>query len=94
MADKINPAWVTAPYDVGFLIGVPVPKAVRGWSRRRRLRWVRRATRHYPGYSGKSTRLPNPVFDSAVWESFCWCNYGVSRPGVPHAADCAYAGGN
>lgn len=37
-----NPNWVNAPYSGAALLCVPVPPWIRVWSRKRRLRWIRR----------------------------------------------------
>lgn len=37
---SVNPEWITAPYRVSFCFATP--SRVRGWSRKRRLKWIRR----------------------------------------------------
>lgn len=42
--DRLNAAWVDAPYRVDFLFAVPrCPR--KNWSRKRRLKWIRRRTK-------------------------------------------------
>jgi len=60
-----NPAYETAQYTVHFCIGIPVPAAVRRWSRKRRMKWMRRkkVKMDWPF-------MPDPVlqeFDAALW---------------------------
>lgn len=38
----INPAWVEAPYCFNFLICFDHPRGFKTWSRKRRLKWLRR----------------------------------------------------
>lgn len=39
-----NSNWVSAPYEVSYLVCVVVPEAVKKWNRKRKLRWIRRET--------------------------------------------------
>jgi len=91
---EINPAWVNATYSVHFLIGLPIPSAVKGWSRKRRTRWIRRKCKGYHGIFPGT--IPDPVFDPIRWkgeESFCCpaCEGDITSP---HIANCNYAPGN
>lgn len=88
---KINPAWEDAKYEVHFLVGLSVPSAVRAWSRKRRMRWIRRKTHGYIKSWFPGT-IPNPVFDSMMWkgEEVFRCPACEGDVTEPHTANCNY----
>jgi hypothetical protein len=58
---KVNSNWVDAPFEACFLVGLPVPLAVRKWSRKRRRKWTRLKLRKYGGKWIQGF-LPDEVF--------------------------------
>lgn len=99
---EINPAWVDAPYTIDFMIGVPIPLPIlRQWSRKRRLKWIRRKMRPYACKNFLPGLLPNPVFDRCEWNSPDWdqpvekcpCDGDYFFLGG-HRANCEFAPGN
>lgn len=89
--NKINEAWVTAPYRVDFLLAVPRGPR-KQWSRKRRLKWIRRETRRIM----RSFRPP-PVHDFDLKD---FDNGDFKCPACegditsPHSANCNHAPGN
>jgi len=92
---EINPAWVNATYSVHFLNGLPIPSAVKGWSRKRRMRWMRRKWKGYAMPRIAQT-VPDSVFDPIWWkrEEVFRCPACEGDITSPHIANCNDAPGN
>lgn len=103
VVNKPNPHYIEAPYEVSFAILVIVPAAVRLWSRKRRLKWIRRERKKVvaryvvppvPFFNQQDQNRMGELEWSYVSNAERWCLCKGDPNFHGHDADCAYATGN